>query len=137
MNTYLLSFLITSVTLLITFTLELWKAKMEERKYSPPRFVDCGLGARSGNKVYFKGLWISPAFITPADCNGDFQFLLASSIIQPIIFHAVCGKKRYNEGWLNGEEWLIYQVEYATELEMLKEANRIMDSSKQQSNERQ
>lgn len=132
MNTYLLSFLIASVTWLIIFTLELWKAKMAAGKDSPPRFVDCGLGLRSGNKVYFKGLWISPAFITPADYNGDFQFLLASSIIQPIIFHAVCGKKRYNEGWLNGEEWLIYQVEYATELEMLKEANRIIESSKQQ-----
>ena len=129
MNTFILSFLITSVTLLIIFTLELCKAK-PEKKYHPPRFVDCELGARSGNKVHFKGLWISPAFITPAD-NGDFQFLLASSIIQPIIFHAVRGEGRYDE------RWLIYQVEYSTELEMLKEANRIIDSSKQQSNERQ
>lgn len=132
MNTFLLSFLITSVTLLIIFTLELWKAKTE-KKYHPPRFVDCGLGVRSGNKVYFKGLWVKPSFITPVNYNGDFQFLLAGSVI----FHAVCGKKRYNEGWLNGEEWLIYQVEYATAFELIKEANRIIDSSKQQSNERQ
>ena len=124
MNTYLLSFLITSVTLLIIFTLELWKAKMEERKYSPPRFVDCGTGVRRGKKVYFKGLWVKPAFITPAGYNGDFQFLLASSIIQPIIFHAVRGDNR------DGEEWHIYQVEYATVLEMFKEANRIINSSK-------
>lgn len=137
MNPLILSFVVASVTCLIIFTLELWKAKTAERKHHPPRFVDCGLGLRGGNNVYFKELWIRPAFITPADCNGDFQFLLASSIIQPIIFHAVCGKKRYNEGWLNGEEWLIYQVEYATELEMLKEANRIIDSSKQLINERQ
>lgn len=128
MNTLDILLIITFVVVLIIFTLELWIAK-PEKKYHPPRFVDCGLGVRSGNKVYFKGLWISPAFITPADNNGDFQFLLASSIIQPIIFHAVCGKKRYNEGWLNGEEWLIYQVEYATELEMLKEAKRILESS--------
>lgn len=126
MNTYLLSFLITSVTLLIIFTLELCKAKTAERKYSPPRFIDCGLGVRSGNKVYFKGLWIRPAFITPAYYNGDFQFLLANSSIQPIIFHAVRGDNR------DGEGWLIYQVEYATTLEMLKEANRIIESSKQQ-----
>lgn len=127
MNTYLLSFLITSVTLLIIFTLELWKAKMEERKYSPPRFVDCGLGVRRGKKVYFKGLWVKPAFITPAGYNGDFQFLLASSII----FHAVRGDNR------DGEGWHIYQVEYATAFELIKEAFRIIDSSKQQSNERQ
>lgn len=131
MNTFLLSFLITSVTLLIIFTLELCKAKMAERKYSPPRFVDCGLGMRSGNKVYYKDLWISPAFITPYYYNGDFQFLLVNSSIQPIIFHAVRGDNR------GGAEWLIYQVEYSTELGMLKEANRIIDSSKQQSNERQ
>ena len=124
MNTYLLSFLITSVTLLIIFTLELCKAKMAAGKDSPPRFVDCGLGARSGNKVHFKGLWISPAFITSADYNGDFQFLLIKGFNQPIIFHAVRGDNR------DGEEWLIYQVEYSTELEMLKEANRIIDSSK-------
>lgn len=122
MNTYLLSFLITSVTLLIIFTLEFCKAK-PEKKYHPPRFVDCGLGVRSGNKVYFKGLWVKPPFITPVDYNGDFQFLLASSIIQPIIFHAVRGDNR------DGEEWLIYQVEYATVLELLKEANRILESS--------
>ena len=124
MNTFLFSFLITSVTLLIIFTLELWRVKTVERKYYPPRFVDCGLGVRSGNKVYFKGLWIRPAFITPVDYKGDFQFLLANSSIQPIIFHAVRGDNR------DGEEWIIYQVEYATVLEMLKEANRIADSSK-------
>lgn len=123
MNTFILSFLITSVTLLIIFTLEFCKAKTE-KKYHPPRFVDCGLGLRSGNKVYYKDLWISPAFITPYYYNGDFQFLLVNSSIQPIIFHAVRGDNR------DGEEWLIYQVEYATELEMLKEANRIIDSSK-------
>lgn len=126
MNTFLLSFLITSVTLLIIFTLELWIAK-PEKKYHPPRFIDCGLGVRSGNKVYFKGLWIRPAFITPTYDNGDFQFLLASSII----FHAVRGDNR------DGEGWHIYQVEYATAFELIKEAFRIIDSSKQQSNERQ
>ena len=126
MNTFILSFLIASVTLLIIFTLELWKAKMEERKYSPPRFVDCGLGLRGGNKVHFKGLWISPAFITPADYNGDFQFLLVNSCIHPVIFHAICGDNS------DGKGWHIYQVEYSTELEMLKEANRIIESSKQQ-----
>ena len=131
MNTYLLSFLITSVTLLIIFTLELCKAKMAAGKDSPPRFVDCGTGVRSGNKVYFKGLWVKPAFITPFDFNGDFQFLLVNSSIKSIIFHAVRGDNR------DGEGWLIYQVEYATELEVLKEANRIIESSKQQSNERQ
>lgn len=124
MNTFLFSFLITSVTLLIIFTLELWRVKTVERKYYPPRFVDCGLGVRSGNKVYFKGLWVKPAFITPVDYKGDFQFLLANSSIQSIIFHAVRGDNR------DGEEWIIYQVEYATVLEMLKEANRIADSSK-------
>ena len=124
MNTFLFSFLITSVTLLIIFTLELWRVKTVERKYYPPRFVDCGLGVRSGKKVYFKGLWVKPAFITPVDYKGDFQFLLANSSIQPIIFHAVRGDNR------DGEGWIIYQVEYATELEMLKEANRIIDSSK-------
>lgn len=126
MNTFILSFLITSVTLLIIFTLELCKAK-PERKYSPPRFVDCELGARSGNKVHFKGLWIRPAFITPTYDNGDFQFLLASSII----FHAVRGDNR------DGEGWHIYQVEYATAFELIKEAFRIIDSSKQQSNEQE
>lgn len=124
MNTFLFSFLITSVTLLIIFTLELWRVKTVEREYYPPRFVDCGLGVRSGNKVYFKGLWVKPAFITPFDFNGDFQFLLVNSSIKSIIFHAVRGDNR------DGEEWLIYQVEYATVLEMLKEANRIADSSK-------
>lgn len=125
MNSLILSFAVASVMCLVIFFLELWKAKTPGWKRHPPRFVDCELGARSGNKVHFKGLWISPAFITPAD-NGDFQFLLASSIIQPIIFHAVRGEGRYDE------RWLIYQVEYSTELEMLKEANRIIESSKQQ-----
>lgn len=131
MNTFLLSFLITSVTLLIIFTLELWKVKMAAGKDSPPRFVNCGTGVRRGKKVYFKGLWVEPAYITPADFNGDFQFLLIKGFYLPITFHAVRGDNR------DGEVWLIYQVEYATELEMLKEANRIIDSSKQQSNERQ
>lgn len=120
MNTFLFSFLITSVTLLIIFTLELWRVKTVERKYYPPRFVDCGLGVRSGNKVYFKGLWVKPAFITPFDFNGDFQFLLAGSVI----FHAIRGDNR------DGEGWHIYQVEYATAFELIKEANRIIDSSK-------
>ena len=124
MNTFILSFLITSVTLIIISTLELWKAKMAAGKDSPPRFVDCGLGVRSGNKVYYKDLWISPAFITPYYYNGDFQFLLVNSSIQPIIFQAVFGNNREGEGWH------IYQVEYSTELEILKEANRIIDSSK-------
>lgn len=126
MSTYLLSFLIASVTWLIIFTLELWIVKTG-KKYHPPRFVDCGLGVRSGNKVYFKGTWIRPAFITPVNYNGNFQFLLAGSII----FHAVRGDNR------DGEGWHIYQVEYATAFELIKEANRIIDSSKQQSNERQ
>ena len=119
MNLSIFSFAVTSVTLLIIFTLELWKAKTE-KKYHPPRFVDCGLGVRSGNKVYFKGLWIRPAFITPVDYKGDFQFLLAGSVI----FHAVRGDNRDDEGWH------IYQVEYATAFELIKEANRIIDSSK-------
>ena len=130
MNTYLLSFLITSVTLLIIFTLELWKAKTE-KKYHPPRFVDCGTGVCRGKKIYFKGRWVKPDFITPFDFNGDFQFLLVNACIHPVIFHAVRGGNR------DGKEWIIYQVEYSTVLEMLKEANRIIDSSKQQSNERQ
>ena len=130
MNTFILSFLITSVTLIIMSTLELCKVKTE-KKYAPPKFVDCGLGVRSGNKVYFKGLWIRPTFITPFDFNGDFQFLLVNACIHPVIFHAVRGDNS------DGDGWLIYQVEYATELEMLKEANRIIESSKQQSNERQ
>lgn len=118
MNLSIFAFVVTSVTLLIIFTLELWKAKTE-KKYHPPRFVDCGLGVRSGNKVYFKGLWVRPAFITPVNYNGDFQFLLASSII----FHAVRGDNR------DGEGWHIYQVEYATAFELIKEATRIIDSS--------
>lgn len=119
MNLSLFSFAVTSVTLLIIFTLELCKAKTE-KKYHPPRFVDCGLGVRSGNKVYFKGLWVKPAFITPVDYKGDFQFLLAGSVI----FHAVRGDNR------DGEGWHIYQVEYTTAFELIKEANRIIDSSK-------
>ena len=75
---------------------------------------------RSGNKVYFKGLWVKPSFITPVNYNGDFQFLLAGSVI----FHAVRGDNR------DGEGWHIYQVEYATAFELIKEANRIIDSSK-------
>ena len=125
MNTYLLSFLIASVTWLIIFTLEFCKAKTE-KKYSPPRFVDCGLGLRGGNNVYFKELWIRPAFITPFESNEDFQFLLVNSCIHPVIFHAICGDNS------DGKGWHIYQVEYSTELEMLKEANRIIESSKQQ-----
>lgn len=125
MNTLDILLIITFVVVLIIFTLEFCKAKTE-KKYHPPRFVDCGLGMRSGNKVYYKDLWISPAFITPYYYNGDFQFLLVNSSIQPIIFHAVFGNNREGEGWH------IYQVEYSTELEMLKEANRIIDSSKQQ-----
>ena len=126
MNTFLLSFLITSVTLLIIFTLELWRVKTAEGKYPPPRFVDCGLGLRGGNNVYFKELWIRPAFITPFESNEDFQFLLVNACIHPVIFHAIRGDNS------DGKGWLIYQVEYATELEMLKEANRIIESSKQQ-----
>ena len=124
MNTFLFSFLITSVTLLIIFTLELWRVKTVEREYYPPRFVDCGLGVRSGNKVYFKGLWVEPAYITPLDFNGDFQFLLIKGFALPITFHAVRGDNR------DGEGWHIYQVEYATAFELIKEANRIIDSSK-------
>lgn len=108
---------------LIIIALELWSTTAV-RKDSPPRFVDCGTGVRSGNKVYFKGLWIRPTFITPFDFNGDFQFLLIKGFALPITFHAVRGDNR------DGEEWIIYQVEYATVLEMLKEANKIIDSSK-------
>lgn len=126
MNLLIFSFAVTSVTCLIIFTLELCKAKTAVRKHHPPRFVDCGTGVRRGKKVYFKGLWVEPAYITPADFNGDFQFLLIKGFALPITFHAVRGDNR------DGEEWLIYQVEYATELEMLKEANRIIESSKQQ-----
>ena len=123
MNILSIFLIINFAASLIFIALELWSTTAV-RKDSLPRFVDCGLGVRSGNKVYFKGLWIRPAFITPAYYNGDFQFLLANSSIQPIIFHAVRGDNR------DGEGWLIYQVEYATTLEMLKEANRIIDSSK-------
>ena len=123
MNILSILLIIIFAASLIIIALELWSTTAV-RKDSPPRFVDCGLGVRSGNKVYFKGLWIRPAFITPTYDNGDFQFLLVNSSIQPIIFHAVRGDNR------DGEEWLIYQVEYATVLEMLKEANRIIDSSK-------
>lgn len=127
MNTYLLSFLIVSVTWLIIFTLEIWRVKTAAGKDSPPRFVDCGTGVRRGKKVYFKGLWVEPAYITPVNNKGDFQFLLAGSII----FHAVRGDNR------DGEGWHIYQVEYTTAFELIKEANRIIDSSKQLINERQ
>lgn len=123
MNILSILLIIIFAASLIIIALELWSTTAV-RKDSPPRFVDCGTGVRSGNKVYFKGLWIRPAFITPVDYKGDFQFLLANSSIQPIIFHAVRGDNR------DGEGWIIYQVEYATELEMLKEANRIADSSK-------
>lgn len=124
MNTYLLSFLIASVTCLIIFTLELWKAKMAAGKDSPPRFVDCGAGLRKGSKIYYNELWLSPDFITPLDYDGNFQFLYTYANTLPIIFHAVRGEKG------DGEGWHIYQVEYATTLEMFKEANRIIDASK-------
>lgn len=123
MNILSILLIIISAASLIIIALELWSTTAV-RKDSPPRFVDCGLGVRSGNKVYFKGLWVKPAFITPVDYNGDFQFLLVNSSIQPIIFHAVRGDNR------DGEEWLIYQVEYATAFELIKEANRIIESSK-------
>lgn len=126
MNILIFSSAVTSVTCLIIFTLELWKAKTAAGKDSPPRFVDCGLGLRGGNNVYFKELWIRPAFITPFESNEDFQFLLVNDCIHPVIFHAIRGDNS------DGMGWHIYQVEYATELEMLKEANRIIDSSKQQ-----
>ena len=129
MNILSILLIIIFAASLIIIALELWSTTAV-RKDSPPRFVDCGTGVRSGNKVYYKDLWISPAFITPYYYNGDFQFLLVNSSIQPIIFQAVFGNNREGEGWH------IYQVEYSTELEMLKEANRIIDSSKQQSNER-
>lgn len=64
---------------LIIIVLELWSTTAV-RKDSPPRFVDCGLGVRSGKKVYFKGLWVEPAYITPLDFNGDFQFLLIKGL---------------------------------------------------------
>ena len=125
MNTLDILLIITFVVVLIIFTLELWIAK-PEKKYHPPRFVDCGLGLRGGNNVYFKELWIRPAFITPFESNEDFQFLLVNACIHPVIFHAIRGDNS------DGKGWLIYQVQYATELEMLKEANRIIESSKQQ-----
>lgn len=130
MNTLDILLISTFVAVLIILAMEFWVTKTTERKYHPPRFVDCGFGLRGGRNVFFKGLWIEPAFITPAYYNGDFQFLLFNSSIHPIIFHAVRGDNS------DGDGWLIYQVEYATELEMLKEANRIIDSSKQQSNEK-
>lgn len=123
MNPLILSFAVTSVTCLIIFTLELLKAKTAERKHHPPRFVDCGVGVRSGSKVYYKGLWTSPDFITSFDYDGNFQFLLVYARTHPIIFHAVRGDNR------DGEGWHIYQVEYTTVLETLKEANRIIDAS--------
>lgn len=121
---------ILSILLIIIFTasliiiaLELWSTTAV-RKDSPPRFVDCGTGVCSGKKIYFKGLWVKPAFITPFDFNGDFRFLLVNSSMQPTIFHAVRGDNR------DGEGWHIYQVEYDTLLETFKEASRIIDSSK-------
>lgn len=126
MNPYLLSFIVTSVTLTIISTLELLKAKTAERKNLPPKFVDCGAGLRKGSKIYYNELWLSPDFITPLDYDGNFQFLYTYANTHPIIFHAVRGEKG------DGEGWHIYQVEYATTLEMFKEANRIIESSKQQ-----
>ena len=122
MNILSILLIIIFAASLIIIALELWSTTAV-RKDSPPRFVDCGLGVRSGNKVYFKGLWVKPAFITPVDYKGDFQFLLANSSIQPIIFHAVRGDNR------DGEGWHIYQVEYDTAFELIKEATRIIDSS--------
>lgn len=123
MNILSILLIIIFAASLIIIALELWSTTAV-RKDSPPRFVDCGLGVRSGNKVYFKGLWVEPAYITPLDFNGDFQFLLIKGFALPITFHAVRGDNR------DGEGWIIYQVEYSTVLEMLKEANRIIDSSK-------
>lgn len=131
MNTLDILLISTFVAVLIILAMEFWVTKTTERKYSPPRFVDCGLGLRGGNNVYFKELWIRPAFITPFESNEDFQFLLVNACIHPVIFHAIRGDNS------DGKGWHIYQVEYPTELEMLKEANRIIESSKQQSNERQ
>lgn len=123
MNILSILLIIIFAASLIIIALELWSTTAV-RKDSPPRFVDCGTGMRSGNKVYFKGLWIRPTFITPFDFNGDFQFLLINACIHPVIFHAVRGDNR------DGEEWLIYQVEYATTLEMLKEANKLLTHQK-------
>ena len=123
MNILSILLIIIFAASLIIIALELWSTTAV-RKDSPPRFVDCGLGVRSGNKVYFKGLWVEPAYITPLDFNGDFQFLLIKGFALPITFHAVRGDNR------DGEGWHIYQVEYATAFELIKEANRIIDSSK-------
>lgn len=124
MNILIFSSAVTSVMCLVIFFLELWKAKTPGWKRHPPRFVDCGAGLRKGSKIYYNELWLSPDFITPLDYDGNFQFLYTYANTHPIIFHAVRGEKG------DGEGWHIYQVEYATELEMLKEANRIIDSSK-------
>ena len=124
MNPLILSFAVASVTCLITFTLEFCKAKTAEGERLAPKLIYCGLGLRGGNQVYYRGLWIKPAFITPLGYNGDFQFLLVNSSLLPIIFHAVRGDNS------DGDGWHFYRVEYATVLEMLKEANRIIDSSK-------
>jgi hypothetical protein len=124
MNILIFSSAVTSVMCLVIFFLELWKAKTPGWKRHPPRFVDCGVGLRSGSKVNYKELWISPDFITSFDYDGNFQFLLVYASTHPIIFHAVRGDNR------DGEGWHIYQVEYATVLETLKEANRIIDASK-------
>ena len=123
MNILSILLIIISAASLIIIALELWSTTAV-RKDSPPRFVDCGLGLRGGNNVYFKGLWIRPAFITPFESNEDFQFLLVNACIHPVIFHAIRGDNS------DGKGWHIYQVEYSTELEMFKEANRIIDSSK-------
>lgn len=123
MNILSILLIIISAASLIIIALELWSTTTV-RKDSPPRFVDCGLGVCRGKKIYFKGRWVKPDFITPFDFNGDFQFLLVNACIHPVIFHAVRGGNR------DGKEWIIYQVEYATVLELLKEANRIIDSSK-------
>nr|DAJ68898.1 MAG TPA: Poxvirus A28 family [Caudoviricetes sp.] len=123
MNILSILLIIIFAASLIIIALELWSTTAV-RKDSPPRFVDCGTGVCRGKKIYFKGRWVKPDFITPFDFNGDFQFLLVNACIHPVIFHAVRGGNR------DGKEWIIYQVEYATVLELLKEANRIIDSSK-------
>lgn len=123
MNTLDILLISTFVAVLIILAMEFWVTKTTERKHHPPRFVDCGVGLRSGSKVNYKGLWISPDFITSFDYDGNFQFLLVYASTHPIIFHAVRGDNR------DGEGWHIYQVEYATALETLKEANRIIDAS--------
>lgn len=124
MNPLILSFAVESVTWLIIFTLVLWKAKTAEGERLAPKLIYCGLGLRCGNQVYYRGLWIKPAFITPLGYNGDFQFLLVNSSILPIIYHAVRGDNS------DGDGWHFYRVEYATALETFKEANRIIDASK-------